>query len=153
MTSNDVLKRLRYVFDYGDADMVAVFADADHAVTEEQVRYWLLDEENPLFAKLEDKDLASFLNGLINQKRGKRPGPPRDPEVRLTNNLIATKLKIALNLQGDDMIRILALAEFSLSNHELSAFFRKPKHKHYRKMNDQVMRYFLQGLQLEFRAK
>jgi uncharacterized protein YehS (DUF1456 family) len=151
MTCNDVLKRLRYIFDYGDADMVAVFAAADQAVTEEQVRHWLIDEDNPLFAKLHDRELATFLNGLINHKRGKKPGPAPVPENRLTNNLIVTKLKIALNLRGEDMIRILALADFKLSNHELSAFFRKPGHKHFRKMNDQVMRNFLQGLQLEFR--
>jgi uncharacterized protein YehS (DUF1456 family) len=102
---------------------------------------------------LYDRELATFLNGLINHKRGKRPGPPPVPENRLTNNLIATKLKIALNLRGDDMIRILALVDFELSNHELSAFFRKPGHKHFRRMNDQVMRKFLQGLQLQFRPK
>ena len=153
MTSNDVLRRLRYILDYGDADMVAVFAAADHVATEEQVRYWLSEEESPLFVPLYDRELATFLNGLINHKRGKRPGPPPVPENRLTNNLIATKLKIALNLKGDDMIRILALADFKLSNHELSAFFRKPGHKHFRKMNDQVMRNFLQGLQLQFRPK
>lgn len=153
MTCNDVLGRLRYIFDYGDADMVAVFAAADHAVSEDQVRHWLLGEENPRFVELHDRELAIFLNGLINHKRGRRPGPPPVPENRLTNNLIATKLKIALDLKGEDMMRILALAGFELSNHELSAFFRKPGHKHFRKMNDQVMRNFLQGLQLQFRPK
>lgn len=153
MTCNDVLGRLRYIFDYGDADMVAVFAAADHAVSEDQVRHWLLGEENPHFVKLHDRELAIFLNGLINHRRGKRSGPPPVPENRLTNNLIATKLKIALDLRGEDMMRILALAGFELSNHELSAFFRKPGHKHFRKMNDQVMRNLLQGMQLQFRPK
>jgi len=74
MTSNDVLGRLRYIFDYGDAEMVAVFAAADHAATEEQVRHWLLDEENPLSATLSDRELATFLNGWINHKRGESPG-------------------------------------------------------------------------------
>jgi uncharacterized protein YehS (DUF1456 family) len=146
MTCNDILGRLRYILNYDDAEMVAVFAAADHVATEEQVKHWLLDEKDPLFAKLSDRELATFLNGLINHKRGKRPGPAPVPENRLTNNLIATKLKIALNLKGPDMIRILALADFQLSNHELSAFFRKPGHKHFRKMNDQVLRNFLQGL-------
>ena len=123
MTCNDVLGRLRYMFDYGDADMVAVFAAADHAATEEQVRHWLLDEENPLFAKLYDRELATFLNGLINHKRGKRPGPAPVPENRLTNNLIATKLKIALNLKGDDMIRILALADFRTQQSRTECLF------------------------------
>jgi len=149
MTCNDILGRLCCILGYGDAEMVAVFAAADYDVTEEQVRHWLLDDENPLFAKLFDRELASFLNGLINHKRGKLPGPQPVPDNQLTNNLIATKLKIALNLKGDDMIRILALADCKPSNHELSAFFRKPGHKHFRKMSDQVMGSFLKGLQLQ----
>ena len=43
-------------------------------------------------------------------------------------------------------------ADFSLSKHELSAFFRKPEHKHYRKCKDQVLRYFLKGVQLKYRG-
>ncbi len=151
MTCNELLSRIRYMFDYRDAEMVAIFAAADHAVTEHQVRMWLLNEEEPEFVALSDTELATFLNGLINHRRGKRPGPQPVPEARLNNNLIATKLKIALNLRGEDMIRILGLASFQLSNHELSAFFRKPGHKHFRKMNDQVLRYFLRGLQVEYR--
>ena len=151
MTCNDVLGRLRYIFDYGDADMVAIFAAADHAATEEQVRHWLVDEENPLFAKLYDRELATFLNGLINHKRGKRPGPSPVPENRLTNNLIATKLKIALNLKGEDILDIMGLVRFRLSKHELSSFFRKPDHKHYRDCKDQILRNFLKGLQLKYR--
>ncbi len=153
MTCNELLGRLRHIFGYDDADMVGVFAAADHAVSEEQVRHWLADEDSPHFARLPDRELAVFLNGLINHRRGRRPGPLPVPEDRLTNNLIATKLKIALNLQGADMMRILALAGFELSNHELSAFFRKPGHKHFRKMNDQVLGTLLQGLQLQFRPK
>ena len=61
------------------------------------------------------------------------------------------KLKIALNMKADDVLEIMRLANFSLSKHELSAFFRKPDHKHYRKCQDQVLRYFLQGLQLHHR--
>ena len=61
------------------------------------------------------------------------------------------KLKIALNMKADDVLEIMRLANFSLSKHELSAFFRKPDHKHYRKCQDQVLRYFLQGLQLRHR--
>jgi uncharacterized protein YehS (DUF1456 family) len=151
MTHNDILSRLRYMFDYSDAEMVAVFAAADHEVVREQVSHWLSREEDPLYEQLGDTELALFLNGLINHRRGKRPGPQPVPEQRLDNNLIARKLKIALNLQGEDMIRILNLADFRLSNHELSAFFRRPGHKHFRKLNDQALRYFLRGLQMEFR--
>ena len=150
MTCNDVLIRLRYMFDYSDTEMVSVFAAADHVVTEEQVKNWLAGEESPQFEKLHDPDLAAFLNGLINHKRGKRPGPQPVPDTRLNNNLIARKLKIALDLKGVDMTRILELAGFKLSNHELSAFFRKPDHGHYRLCKDQILRNFLYGLQEKY---
>jgi uncharacterized protein YehS (DUF1456 family) len=151
MTNNDILTRLRYTFDYTDAVLVTIFAAAEHTVTKEQVKNWLSSEENPSFVKLSDNDLAHFLNGLINHRRGKRPGPQPVAEMRLNNNLIVTKLKIALNLKGEDMINLLDLADFPISNHELSAFFRKPGNRHFRNMNDQVLRYFLRGLQLKHR--
>ncbi len=151
MTCNDILTRLRYTFDYSDAEMVKIFAAADHTATEDQVRSWVAGQDSPQHEPLEDRVLASFLNGFINHRRGKRPGDQPEPESRLNNNLIAKKLKIALNLKSQDVIMLLSLAEFDLSNHELSAFFRKPGHKHYRQMNDQILRNFLRGLQLEIR--
>jgi len=151
MTNNDILTRLRYMFNYSEAEMVGIFAAAEHTVTEAEVTQWLASEENSEFEIMRDPDLAAFLNGLINDRRGKKPGPQPVPEKRLNNNIIARKLKIALNLQGSDMIMLLAMADFTLSNHELSAFFRKKGHTHYRNMNDQVLRYFLRGLQMEIR--
>ena len=62
------------------------------------------------------------------------------------------KLKIALNLQADDILEMLQLADFKISKHELSAFFRKADHKHYRKCQDQVLRHFLKGLQFKHRG-
>ena len=61
------------------------------------------------------------------------------------------KLKIALNLKAEDVLAIMNLAEFHLSKHELSAFFRKADHKHYRECKDQILRNFLKGLQLKYR--
>ncbi len=151
MTNNDVLRRIRYMFDFKDAEMIAVFAAADLVVTPEQIRDWLASDEELLYQELDDPNLAIFLNGLINHKRGRRPGAQPEPETILNNNIIVTKLKIALNLQSDEMIKILNLGGFQLSSHELSAFFRKPGHKHYRKLNDQIMRNFLRGLQMQIR--
>jgi uncharacterized protein YehS (DUF1456 family) len=72
-------------------------------------------------------------------------------EKKLNNNIILKKLKIALAFQAEDVLRVLSLAGFRLSQHELSAFFRKPDHKHHRQCKDQVIRNFLQGLQQELR--
>ncbi len=151
MTNNEVLRRLRFTFDYGDSKMVAVFAAADHTVTQDQIKNWLISDEDPAYEQLGDTDLAFYLNGLIIEKRGKRPGPQPVAETRLSSNLVVMKLKIALNLKSEDMMEILGLAGFQLSNHELSAFFRKPGHKHYRVLKDQVLRYFMRGLQMKYR--
>ena len=52
-----------------------------------------------------------------------------------------------------DILAILSLADFSMSKHELSAFFRKPGHKHYRECKDQILRNFLGGLQHKMRPQ
>ena len=65
--------------------------------------------------------------------------------------MILTKLKIALSLRSEDLAEIMQLAEFRVSPHELSAFFRKPGHAKYRQCKDQILRNFLRGLQLKFR--
>lgn len=80
MNNNDILRRIRYVFDFGDSKMIAIFGKAE------------------------------------------------------------------------DVLGILELAEFRISKHELSAFFRKPGHKHYRECKDQILRNFLQGMQLKYRS-
>ena len=151
MINNDVLRRIRYIFNFNDVKMIAVFAAADEIVTQEQISGWLKKDDDDNFLSLSDLQMAIFLNGLINVKRGKKDGPQHKPEKRLTNNLIFMKLKIALNLKAEEVLAILSLAEFNMSKHELSAFFRKPDHKHYRVCKDQILRNFLKGLQLQYR--
>jgi uncharacterized protein YehS (DUF1456 family) len=153
MTNNDILRRIRYIFDFDDSKMIAVFGCADYQVTREQISDWLKKEDDPAYQNCSDTQLAIFLNGLINDKRGKKEGAQPEPEKRLTNNMIFKKLKIALNLKAEDVLEILGQVGFPLSKHELSAFFRKPGHKHYRECKDQVLRNFLQGLQLKYRDK
>ncbi len=150
MTNNDILRRLRYTFDFNDSKMIAIFAAAEYKVTREQVSNWLKKDDDPDYQDCSDTELAIFLNGLINDRRGKREGAQPEPEKRLNNNLIFTKLKIALNLKAEDVLAILQLAEVSISKHELSAFFRKPGHKHFRKCQDQILRNFLKGVQLKY---
>lgn len=151
MTNNDILCRIRYIFDFNDSKMIAVFDSADHQVTRAQVSDWLKKEDDPAHQKCSDTQLAIFLNGLINDKRGRKEGTQLEPEKRLTNNIIFMKLKIALNLKAEDVLEIMALADFRISKHELSALFRKPGHKHYRECKDQILRNFLKGMQLKYR--
>ena len=152
MTNNDILRRLRYTFTLSEAKMIALFGLAEHRVTLAQISGWLKKEDEQGYQPCSDPQLALFLNGLINEKRGKKDGPQPQPEQRLTNNIIVRKLKIALNLRDDGMLAMLALAGVRMSKHELSAFFRKPDHKHYRECHDQILRGFLKGVGLKYRA-
>ncbi|GAM59095.1 conserved domain protein [Vibrio ishigakensis] len=151
MTNNDILRRIRYTFDFKDSEMVNIFGAADHEVTQANIVSWLKKEDDKEFSELLDVELATFLNGLINTKRGKREGEQPKPESRLTNNMIFMKLRIALNMKAEDILETLALVNFRLSKHELSAFFRKPDNKHYRECGDQVLRNFLTGVQHQLR--
>jgi len=151
LTNNDILRRVRYTFDLKDNVMTEIFSLADFKVTDEQVTSWLKKEDDESFVELSDTEFAIFLNGLINFKRGKREGEQPKPEEKLSNNIVFQKLRIALNLKAEEILDILKLADFRLSKHELSAFFRKPENKHYRECKDQVLRNFLLGLQYHLR--
>ena len=131
--------------------MITVFGLADSEVTCEQISSWLKKEDDPAYQPCSDNQLAIFLNGLINHKRGKKEGTQPEPEQRLSNNIIFMKLKIALNLKADDVLEILSLVDANISKHELSAFFRKNDNKHYRKCKDQILCDFLKGVQLKYR--
>ncbi len=151
MKNSDVLRRLRYTFDFSDSKMIAIFAQAGLDVTREQVSDWLKKEDDPAFQECSDTELAIFLDGLINDRRGKKDGPQVAPEPRLSNNIVFRKLKIALDMKAEDILDIMNLADMRISKHELSAFFRKPTHKNYRDCKDQVLRNFLNGIQLKYR--
>ena len=151
MTNNDVIRRLRYTFDLSDTQIQEVFTLTETSVTLDQISLWLKKEDDTSLVPLKDSELAAFLNGFIILKRGKKEGPAPIVEKTLTNNIILIKLKIALNLKAEGLITFLNLANFGLGNHELSAFFRKPGHKHYRECKDQILRNFLKGLQIHFR--
>jgi len=130
--------------------MINIFASANTTVSREEVSNWLKKEEDPAHVNCTDTTLALFLNGFINEKRGKKEGPQPVPEKKLTNNIILTKLKIALNLKAEDMLDLLKATNFNFSKSELSAFFRKPDHKHYKVCKDQFLRNFLKGIETQY---
>ena len=151
MTNNDVLRRIRYILDYDDEKMLIISSLGGKTISVDDLIKKLKKSTESDFLNCSDSYLAAFLNGLIIEKRGKKEGLQPLPEKKLNNNMIFTKLKIAFHLKSDDILEILSLADFELSSHELSSFFRKRTHKNYRKCKDQILRYFLKGLQLKYR--
>ncbi len=153
MTNNDILRRLRYLFDFSDDKMIALFKLAEHDVNRSDVCDWLKKEDEPYFKEITDRDLAIFFNGLIIEKRGKREGPIPEPEDPFSNNMIIRKLKIALDLKSEEILELFTILDKKLSKHELSAFFRNPNHRSYRQCGDQYLRNFLSGLQKKYQNK
>lgn len=153
MNNNDSFRSLRYTFNLSDKKMINLFSLGGLKVTREQVSQWLKREDDPDYKSLKGFEFASFLNGFIIKKRGAREGPPPKPEDWMTNNLILKKLKIALELKSHEIQDLMALSNFPISDSELSAFFRKRDHKHFRQCQDQFLRLFLKGLQLTHRPE
>ncbi|MBN4076917.1 DUF1456 family protein [Mariprofundus ferrooxydans] len=153
MTNNDILRRLRYTFDCSDSKMITLFASGGLEVNRTQISAWLKKDDDPAQQECFDVTLAAFLNGFINDRRGKKDGVQPKPETELNNNLIFRKLRIALNLKDDDIISILKSVGLVIGKPELSAFFRRYDHKNRRHCKDQVLRNFLHGMQLKYHEK
>jgi len=66
----------------------------------------------------------------------------------LTNNDIFKKLRVAHKLRDTDIIEICKLVDFKVSKGELGAFFRNEDHPKYMECGDQILRNFLNGLNI-----
>lgn len=153
MINNDILRRVRFVFDYSNAKVIKIFAKANVELSSEQVIALLKKEEEEGYQACNDTLMCQFLDGLIIEKRGLKPGSEIPaPLKQLTNNLIFKKLRVALELREEDIIAALALADFAMSKSELGALFRSPDHKNYKPCGDQVLRNFIKGLSVKHRG-
>lgn len=151
MIKNDILRRVRYILDLADQDVINIFKLGGLEVSRSQISDWLKKDDDPAYKLCSDEELATFLNGLIVDKRGKREGDKPVAEKALTNNVAFKKLMIAFNLRTDEVIEVIGLAGLPVSKHELSAFFRKPEHRNYKECKAQILRNFLAGLQKKYR--
>ena len=155
MINNDVLRSIRYMLDLSDQKVVEIAHLVDPALPldKDQVRVFLLKDEEPGYVDCSDGVLAHFLDGLIVHLRGRDESrPPRPVEQRISNNVVLKKLRVAFELQDADMHQVFADAGFPLSRPELSALFRSPGHKNYRACGDQRLRAFLNGLSARVRG-
>lgn len=146
MINNDLLRRISAIFDFNNEKILSVFELGQCAISAEQLADFYKEKDESTYKTLSDVEFASFLNGLIIEKRGQKDGPQHQAELELSNNLIFNKLKIALALKADEVIAILESAGLSLGKYELSAFFRNINNKHYRECSDDVLLTFLKGL-------
>jgi uncharacterized protein YehS (DUF1456 family) len=64
----------------------------------------------------------------------------------MSNNDIMKKLRVALQLRDDDVVKILELVNFRITKTELGAIFRNEDHPNFKPCGDQILRNFLNGL-------
>ncbi|MEZ7494289.1 DUF1456 family protein [Leeuwenhoekiella aequorea] len=72
--------------------------------------------------------------------------------MALSNNDVFKKLRVALKLRDDDIVKICALVDFAVTKSELGAIFRSEDHPKYVECGDQFLRNFLNGLVIHMRG-
>lgn len=72
--------------------------------------------------------------------------------MKLTNNDIMKKLRVAHKLRDDEIVEICALVDFKVTKSELGAIFRNEDHPNYKECGDQFLRNFLNGLVIHLRG-
>lgn len=151
MHNNTVLFTLHNALPLSDEAMAEVFVLGGQQVTTSEAHALRGHPGKEGAVHCSDAQLAGFLDGLILQRRGPRTSGAPVPAVttELTNNLIFKKLRIALNLREDDVLRLLIAGGQALSKRALTPLFRKPTHKHYRACDDATLEAFFKGLTLE----
>lgn len=171
MDNNDLLIRLRYALDIKNNDMVDIFKLGGVELSKEEVLKVLTktpesddedndsiwaEQENEDYIKADDHLFESFLNGFIIFKRGRQDPKPGQPEMpaltnERSNNLLLKKVKIALQLNSEDMLEIWDLAGVTVTRGEMGALLRKVGHKNYKECGDRYARNFLKGLAIRYR--
>ena len=70
----------------------------------------------------------------------------------MSNNDVMKKLRVALKLRDTEIVQILKLADFDMTESELGAIFRNEDHPKYKECGDQLLRNFLNGLIIHLRG-
>lgn len=153
MLHNDILRRLRFALALNNGATIKLFALAECEMDPDYLQALMRKETETGFLPCRDKTLNQFLDGLIISKRGKQDSPsaPEQKHLKLSNNDILRKIKIAMSYRDTDMIEILKYANFRISKGELSALFRRPDHRSYKACGDQLLRNFLTGMVKKYR--
>jgi len=147
--ANDILRKIRYSLDLSDKEMIQIFHGPGQEIPEIRLYHLLKKEDDKEFTLCSQALLATFLDGLIIFYRGALKSTPVQPSaIAISNNDVLRKIRIALMYQDTDMLEVFRLSEMEISKSELSAFFRRKNHKHYKECGDQFLRHFLQGLSL-----
>lgn len=154
MKPNELLRHLRKLLALNEKDMTDILRLGQYDAAPEQVRNWLRQENEDSYEPCPELAAAHFVEGLIIHRRGQKEGaPPVAPAAGYNNNQLLKKLRIAFNLQNDDMHGLFAAAGRPQTKQTLDALFRKPEHRNFQTCDDRTLRAFLQALTERFRPR
>ena len=154
MRTNDIFRKLTQALALNTAQIQTLFAATQIDLSEKEVANLLKTDYQPNFEPMPDYILLIFLNNLIDQERGKKDAAadaiaePIDKHAKVSNNDVLKKLRIAFNLQEQQLRDALKLATIELTKSDLSALFRKPGHEHFHACDDALALDFIEGLGL-----
>jgi len=149
MTTNEILKQCQKILAVDDDTIYKIFTLADESIPKNRVLGYLKDKDDKDFLDCGYSALGTFLDGLIVYKRGESNSKTQSNEVvRVNNNLILKKLRIAFELKDVDMYAIFDTVGIDITKSELSSLFRKEGHKNYRVCPDSILQLFLEGLEI-----
>jgi uncharacterized protein YehS (DUF1456 family) len=153
MLNNDVLRSLRYILKTDDTTLVSIVALGGATVTRAEVSSYMQQEDEPGYTVCPHRVMASFLDGLVVHRRGRKEDAPPAPLPKLvTNNVVLKKLRVAFELKDGDLVAMMAETGCPVSKSELSALFRNPTHTNFRAAGDQFVRNFLRALTTRIRG-
>jgi len=154
LENNEVLTGIRYALHLKNAEVLELILLGGGKITPFEVVQILKTEEQPEYLPCKTEWLHQFFDGLISKRRGSREGSaPAYDAKRIDNNMILRKIRIAFELKDTDVISVLKKTGFNVSTGELGAMARKKDHEKFMKCGDQLLRYLLRGLAIQFRPK
>lgn len=147
MYPNLVLKRVSAISNLTNRQIANVLKKSNKKLTSATVDLWLLEEEDTNHVPLSSVDLSFFLNGLIIHFRGAREdGFVPEADKDLDNNMIFKKLKIAYDIQTDEIAPMFRAINRRITKNEVASFLRGANHAQYREMKDQYLRNFMSAI-------
>ncbi|MFT4614692.1 MAG: hypothetical protein ACI9NT_001843 [Bacteroidia bacterium] len=140
MKNNELLQSICTALELAEQDLGALLALCGHDAQSES--------DEGLLQECSNEQLRCVLEGLILERRPPRSDgkPPVINKKALSNNEVLKKLRIALNLQQEDMLLVFEEGGATLSETDLGALFRKQGNKHFRACSDAMLLQFLGGL-------
>ncbi len=149
MTTNNILQSCFRTLNVSQETMVEIFKLGGFDVNPNTLHGYLQPVDEKEFLDCGYEALGSFLDGLIVYKRGPSDNKSvSDEDVRLNNNLILKKLRIAYELKEVDLYAIFSAVDIDITKGELNSLFRKVGHKNYRACPDSILQLFLEGLEI-----